>query len=291
MKNADGVKFLPFRPFIYAGGADKSDFIAPPYDIISPSMKRALYRKNPYNVVRLILGRKYPADSERRNCYTRAAAYFEKWRTTGVLEEGEEAVYILEQRFVWEGREYKRTGAVARLDWSQTDPARILPHEKTFRKHREDRRALLRKISYNFSPVFLLAEGIEKTLEKALEYSGETAYYGSDGEKGVLYALRGEAARKITAVFKRKFFVIADGHHRLKVSRDNYMARRAEKYALVYVTDFLSGGCLILSHGDRKTRIPASAIRKVIKEKKLMGQKTTFFWPKLPSGLLIHPIK
>jgi len=43
------------------------DVMAPPYDIISPEMQEELYRKNEYNVVRLILGKIYPDDDEKNN--------------------------------------------------------------------------------------------------------------------------------------------------------------------------------------------------------------------------------
>jgi len=33
------------------------DVMSPPYDIISPEMQNQLYEKNPYNFVRLILGK------------------------------------------------------------------------------------------------------------------------------------------------------------------------------------------------------------------------------------------
>ncbi|KAA0010191.1 MAG: DUF1015 domain-containing protein [Thermoplasmata archaeon] len=57
--------------------------MAPPYDIISPEMQEELYRKNEYNVVRLILGKIYPDDDEKNNRYTRAKEFFEKWLNEG----------------------------------------------------------------------------------------------------------------------------------------------------------------------------------------------------------------
>ena len=40
---------------------------------------------SPYNLVRLILGKREPADSESSNVYTRAAAYLKEWTAAGVL--------------------------------------------------------------------------------------------------------------------------------------------------------------------------------------------------------------
>ena len=59
---------------------------APPYDVISPSQQEALYQKNPYNVVRLILGKEYENDSENDNRYTRSAKFFKDWTNEGILK-------------------------------------------------------------------------------------------------------------------------------------------------------------------------------------------------------------
>jgi len=63
-----------------------SDVTAPPYDVISPELQDALYKRHPYNIVRLILNRIEPADdNEANNRYTRAAQFFKRWKAEGVL--------------------------------------------------------------------------------------------------------------------------------------------------------------------------------------------------------------
>ena len=270
------VKLCPFKPVIYSGGMNKSKFIAPPYDVINSPAQRELYKKDKFNVIRLILGRKYPSDGKDRNYYIRAGKYFRKWLKNGTLVKERCALYILKQEFFYQLKKYARTGIIARLDWSKTDTGQILPHEATFRKHREDRRKLLRTLPYNFSPVFLITGGVENIFKKAVKKAKRVSVYSNKDEKGSLYEVAGEDTEKITFFLRNKKFVIADGHHRFRVSRENYEKRPSEKYALVYITDFTRPSCLILSHADRKTRIPVSAIREVIAKKKLMGRKQLF---------------
>ncbi|MFH1958641.1 MAG: DUF1015 family protein [bacterium] len=284
------VKVLPFKPVAFAGGKDKSRFLAPPYDVISPGLQKELYKKSRYNVVRLIFGRRYSSDNDGRNCYTRAAEFYEKWMTSGKLYGEQEGIFLLEQSFKFRGENFKRLGAVTRLDWKTTDEKSIIPHEKTFASHRRDRLRLLRKLPYNFSPVFLLTGGIEKLLEAARKNSKKTFSYSAPGERGALFRVSGEYRKKISLSLAGKKMIIADGHHRLTVSKDYYGKNPRARYFLIYVTDFRSRGCLLLSGQDRKTELGRDVITGVLKTGKLLKQKTTYFWPKLPSGLLIHPV-
>jgi len=285
------VKVLPFEPVVFAGGKNKNRFLAPPYDVISAGMQNELYRKSKFNVVRLILGRKYPADNGGRNCYTRAAELYGRWMKSGKLCELPEGIFLLEQSFNFHGKKFRRLGVIARLDWEQTDEKQIIPHEKTFASHRRDRFDLLKKLPYNFSPVFLLTGGIEKLLKTAKRNSKKIYSYSVPGERGAIFRVSGEYNKKISHVLGRKKFIIADGHHRLKVSKSYYGQNPQAKYFLIYVTDFRSRGCLALSGKDRETELGRDVITGVLKTGKLLKQKTTYFWPKLPSGLLIHPIK
>jgi len=285
------INLKPFRPFVYAGNNDKSSVIAPPYDIINGALQKKLYRQNSRNVVRLILGKKYASDSARINRYTRAADFFKKWRNEKNIIRGPEGVFVLKQDFILAGKKYRRTGVIARLDWSASLRESIIPHERTYRKNRIDRDRLLKKLPLNFSPVFLIAEGIYPHIKKAVTGAVKEAVYAVPGEKGVLYRARPGAARGLLAFLGKQKFMIADGHHRLRVSAENFVKDKSSKFLMVYICDFSDEGCVILSHADRKTPLNKNAVREVLKTGKLMKQKSTFFWPKLPSGLLIHQVK
>ena len=66
-----------FRAYRYDLGrvGTLRDVVAPPYDVIDPTLQQALYARSPYNVIRLILNKEEPSDTETQNRYTRAARH------------------------------------------------------------------------------------------------------------------------------------------------------------------------------------------------------------------------
>ena len=74
------IEVIPFNGLLYNLDIIDSldDVTAPPYDVISPDQQEALYKKNPHNVVRLILGKESDKDSDMDNRYTRSAKVFEE---------------------------------------------------------------------------------------------------------------------------------------------------------------------------------------------------------------------
>jgi len=41
--------------------------VTPPFDVISPEEQEAYYRRHPYNMIQLILGKQKPGDDENHN--------------------------------------------------------------------------------------------------------------------------------------------------------------------------------------------------------------------------------
>ncbi|MCX5884502.1 MAG: DUF1015 family protein, partial [Proteobacteria bacterium] len=77
----------PFRGIQYNPSKIKefSEVVAPPYDIISPAEQENHYAKSLYNVIRLILGKEFPTDTDTDNLYTRDARFLKEWQETWVL--------------------------------------------------------------------------------------------------------------------------------------------------------------------------------------------------------------
>ena len=71
----------PFRALRYNKEKvrDISRVIAPPYDVISKSLQDELYKKDPHNVVRLILNKS-------NNRYTRAKKFLDAWLAEDILK-------------------------------------------------------------------------------------------------------------------------------------------------------------------------------------------------------------
>src|SRR5262249_19154462 len=108
----------PFRAYHYDLGrvGTLSDVIAPPYDVIDPALQQALYHKTPQNVIRLILNREEPTDTEIENRYTRAARCLRDWQASGILgQDSARALYVYQQEFEAEGQRYTRRGFLARV--------------------------------------------------------------------------------------------------------------------------------------------------------------------------------
>src|SRR6202050_2423617 len=58
--------------------------VTQPYDKITPVMQDRYYEASPYNLVRIILGRREAGDNTVENVYSRAAAYGKQWRAEGI---------------------------------------------------------------------------------------------------------------------------------------------------------------------------------------------------------------
>src|SRR4051794_15965456 len=99
---ADIRAFRAFRYNLGRVGA-LSDVVAPPYDVIDAGLQQALYERNPYNVIRLILNRDEPGDDERKNRYARAAGYLRDWQADNVLnQDSAPGLYVYHQSFTVE---------------------------------------------------------------------------------------------------------------------------------------------------------------------------------------------
>ena len=75
----------PLPGIRYAATENLAALVTPPYDVISPEAQERYYDRNPYNIIRLELGRDEPGDDGLNNKYTRAATLFAEWRLEGNL--------------------------------------------------------------------------------------------------------------------------------------------------------------------------------------------------------------
>ncbi|HWR14981.1 MAG TPA: DUF1015 domain-containing protein [Terriglobales bacterium] len=240
----------PFRALRYdTNRVAPSDVVTQPYDKISPAMQDKYYAASPYNLVRIILGKSEPGDSDSGNVYTRAADSFQSWRKEGVLRpEARESFYYYTQRFTVPGTavgaagpvEFERRGFIAlgRIhDYTDGD---VFRHEQTLAKPKSDRLNLLRATRAHFGQIFMLysdpAGDVDLLLENfTLAVSpGGTRQSEADAamavepdialtdEYGVLHRVWCISdPHVIKAVQDRmagKKLIIADGHHRYETA-------------------------------------------------------------------------
>jgi uncharacterized protein (DUF1015 family) len=191
--------------------------LCPPYDVIDASQAEKLRRES-RNAIHLEL----PAGQGEER-YENASLAWSDWRAQGLLvQDDKPAVYVVEERFTFEGKAKRRVGFLAAL--SVKDPGEIIAHERTLAKPKADRLELLKAVWANVSPIFgLFADSkgaARRTLAAAAKAKPAAAGRMPSGVAYKLWKLDDEAAvetlRRALAPAK---ILIADGHHRFEVSR------------------------------------------------------------------------
>jgi uncharacterized protein (DUF1015 family) len=201
-----------------------SDVVAPPYDVIDPSLQEGLYKKHPCNVVRLILNRLEPGDDEVNNRYTRARRFLRNWRSEGVLfTEAAPALYVYHQEFAGGGETYTRRGFMARVRLHRFGEGTVFPHEETMRAPKIDRLMLTAVCKANLSQVFGLYPDPGRQAQNLLEEAvAELTPVEATDHLGVIHRLWAvtdvEVISAVSGVMGPKPIFIADGHHRYETA-------------------------------------------------------------------------
>ncbi len=228
------AKLFPFRALRYDLRKVKaSEVVTQPYDKITPAMQEAYYAASPYNLARIILGKKEAGDDEKRNVYTRAADAFRKWRSDGVLRQDEApCLYAYAQEFTVPGTNEvaTRRGFIALGEIEPYEAGVVFRHEQTLSAPKADRLNLLRAIRAHPEQLFLLysdpgrvIEGhvfvdVEPELEVTDEYGVRHRVWAVSDQRRVQAVVREMAEKKL---------IIADGHHRYETAQRYRDERRA----------------------------------------------------------------
>lgn len=224
----------PFRAFRYdPARVSLCDVATQPYDKITPEMQERYYQASPYNLVRIILGKRNAIDSPADNCYTRAAASLGEWRGQGVLKQDlEPSIYRYVQRFdpPGGGRPMERQGFIALGKIEDYADGVVFRHEQTLSKPKADRLDLLRATRAHFGQIFMLYSDPSGEIENALASQTPPTAELRDGY-GVLHQLwKVSDAATVNLVREKmadKKLIIADGHHRYETALNYRNERRA----------------------------------------------------------------
>ena len=185
----------PFRAVRYSGAAGSlGDLVAPPYDAVTPEERALLFTRSPYNVVHVTL----PESADE------AGRLYRDWLARGVLErEADTATWLLVEDYVGpDGVLRERRGVVVSLAAEPYETGRVLPHERTHPRIREERLRLLRATGVQPEPIFVLADA-----QLPVPMPERAPDVEVDGSR--LWRLEGmDAPLGDTAL------LIADGHHR-----------------------------------------------------------------------------
>lgn len=228
------AEIQPFRGLRYNPEKIRlEEVITEPYDRITPAMQENYYQRSPYNIVRVILGKDDDNEHPEKDKYRRAKILLEKWEEEGIfIREKKRALYFYEQEFQLDGEPRRRLGLIVRAKLDDFASKKVLPHEKTFPKPKEDRLRLLRATKTNTEQIFLLYSDDDKKahqpISRALE-KAETAadVRDKDGFRHRLGVVQDEKdISRIQRALAEKVLIIADGHHRYETSL-NYKAEMA----------------------------------------------------------------
>ncbi|HVR15522.1 MAG TPA: DUF1015 domain-containing protein, partial [Candidatus Limnocylindrales bacterium] len=166
------IRIAPFRGVFYNQKKirDLAKVVAPPYDVISKEEQEKLYKKSPYNFVRLDL-------SQEPDSYDAVARTLNEWQAQGILEHDEApAIYFSTQRFKLKSGEPKlRHGFFALVELQDLSGGDIRPHEKTLDAPKEDRLKLMLASQAQLSPIFALYAQPKPTVNHILAVAVEGA--------------------------------------------------------------------------------------------------------------------
>jgi len=210
------------------------EVITEPYDRIPPFLQEEYYNRNPYNVVRIILGKEDDPEHPEKDKYKRAKIYLDQWEKEGILvREDQEALYLYKQEFQVRNEKKMRMGLIARVKLEEFSTRKVLPHEKTFPKHKVDRLNLLKATNTNTGQIFLLYNDDNGNVSEAIKGAMANAELGAevrdeDNFRHILWIIKDkDDIQRIQSAMADKVLIIADGHHRYETSL-NYQKFQTE---------------------------------------------------------------
>lgn len=256
------AKIIPFRGILYnVSKVSMEDVMAPPYDIITPEYREALYMQSSYNIVKIDFGKEETGDNETENKYTRARGYLDAWIKEGMFIRSEKpSLYVYEMSYTIHDLKKRLLGFMCLVKLEELGKGSIYPHECTHSKPKQDRLNLLRSCRANTSPIFSLYKsqegGISNVLSKIFGTKPyiESAYISGDTHR--LWQI--DDTNDIEIIKKEledKAIFIADGHHRYETAFEFYKEMSAKDasttdgpfdHVLMFLANMLDEGITIL---------------------------------------------
>lgn len=280
------AEVVPFKGVLFnvpqISKASGEDLLAPPYDIITPEYKETLYKKSPYNIVRIDFGKELPGDDSTENKYTRAQKLLDTWLKDGIFITSQTpCFYSYELSYKRHGKEQKLRGFLGLVRLEELGKGNIHPHECTHSKPKKDRLDLMRICGANISPIFSLYNSPGKKTSSVLADINKTQPYidakDSDGSVHRLWAIQdGNTINLIKNELEGKAIFIADGHHRYETALE-YQKEMREKnrmddsakpydYVLMFLANMSDEGLTILPTHRLVKTIPPDVLDKLSSE-------------------------
>jgi uncharacterized protein (DUF1015 family) len=215
----------PFRGIHYGAqlAAALPDLISPPYDVVTHDDRLARLARHADSIVHVILPVDH-GDVGAPGDYARSAGELQRLLASGALiEDAEPAYYVYRQTFAVPGadRYISRTGLFCALALSPYGEGKVLPHEETRAKAKQDRLELMRATQVNTEPIYCLyedPEGRAAGLLAAVSEREPMLRATVDGDSHEVWRVDDpEGVDAISAAIQGRIW-IADGHHRYETA-------------------------------------------------------------------------
>jgi len=255
------AKIFPFQPYRYSTAAGPLEaLVTQPYDKITPQMRTRYLGLSPSNLVRMILGERFDADSAADNVYTRAAAHLNDWIARGVLvKEAEPALFAYFQEFAVPdtGERLVRKGFIGLGAVEDYSEGVVHRHEQTLSGPKKDRLELLRHTRAHAGQLFMLYPDPEGVIDRILDEAaaGEPCATVTDeyGTVNRLWKIAGpERIAAIVTAMAAKKLLIADGHHRYETAlafrNENPGLEDARRVMMTFVNMHSAGLKILATH-------------------------------------------
>jgi uncharacterized protein (DUF1015 family) len=252
------VRIAPFRGVFYNQKKirDLARVVTPPYDVISREEQEKLYRKSPYNFVRLDF-------NQEPDPYAAVAELLQHWQAERILERDETpAIYFVAHKFALKDGEVKeRQGFFALTELQDFSTGEIRPHEKTLEAPKEDRLKLMLASHAQLSSIFALYSQPKRSINRILseQTEGKRPFIEvkmDGGDECRLWRITDpELIREIQREMKDQRLLIADGHHRYEAtlnyrdrmrSEGSWTGREGFNYIMSYFANMNDENVVIL---------------------------------------------
>lgn len=281
--------------------------VCPPYDVITSDEARSFCKGNPYSLLHVTKAEvDFPPDVSEydEKVYAHARGNFAKFQKEGWLVRDAASLYI----YRLEMNGHIQTGLVCGASVDEYDNDLIRKHEKTRKEKEDDRTKFAYTIGAHAEPVIIVfkaLENIKKLFDAETKNPPLFDVTDHDDVRHTLWRVKDQNAI-VDAFEKVPALYIADGHHRsatasrvrAKMKEENPNHTGAEPYNYFPVVLFPDNEVKVFQYdwdGDPKKRpigkVTMDDIMKLADEHGIMPPKSTWFAPKLASGLFVYTLK
>jgi uncharacterized protein (DUF1015 family) len=234
--------------------------VTQPYDKISSAMQERYLSLSPYNLVRVILGRRLPGDDGANNVYTRAAGDLNRWIAERVLvQDNAPGLYAYFQEFTPPdgGGRFVRKSFIALGAVEDYGKGSVHRHEQTLSGPKKDRLDLLRHAKAHCELIFMLYPDHERAVDSILDDIARGAPDAEvSDEYGAVHRVwriaDPDRVQRIQQLMADKKLLIADGHHRYETAlafrNENPGLEDAAKVPIALVSMHSEGLRILATH-------------------------------------------